>query len=666
MRARLTLISLLLLSLPLAGWQLVRSLEHSLRDSYQQALIDTTVAAARELASFEVGWPSDSGLYVHRADREPVIDGYDSEWLDWRAPSAWTDIDGAPGARLLAAEYRGRLNLLVEIPDDAFALNGNTDKDALSLELWIETGQESGRVMIQPAAPGWLESGGQDGRLRVQAALQPGDRFWRMEIALLEPLQVERLAVRVGPANNEQVAFRPLIRPIAALSGQLRARLPERTRGWLLHPEGWVLARAGQSAEMPSPQDDGGDVSKLLATLAARLLGVLPNSSGTDTPDAGRFPPQAMSRQPSADWYPLPDGAGFVVRATAPIMRDGNAVAHLLLERPADRFMNAAYEALLQLFVLGLAAMLLIAAILIGFAGRLSGRIRRLRDALDHAVGADGRVRAAMPGPEGHDEIADLGRSLSDMVERQHRHQDYLQSLASKLSHELRTPLAMIRSSLENLADSETPEQQEKYRQRAEEGTQRLQSMFRAMSQAARIEQSLSEEPLRPIDLAELVTAYVEGCRQTFRRHRFAAVVPSGSPVEVDASAEQLGQLLDKLVENAVDFTPPGERITLRVVPRGTQVCLQVDNPGPPLPPGLAEQAFESMVSNRSHDDCHDNRGPHLGLGLYIARLIAERHGGSIRAVDRPEGCRFEVELPRRNRRRSSEASRSRLDQEPL
>lgn len=229
------------------------------------------------------------------------------------------------------------------------------------------------------------------------------------------------------------------------------------------------------------------------------------------------------------------------------------------------------------------------------------------------------------------------------MIERQRHHQDYLRTLAGKLSHELRTPLAMIRSSLDNLAEVADSGAAQRYRQRAEDGCDRLQRMFQAMSQAAHIEQSLADEPLAPMDLGELVSAYTEGCRQTFDSHRFNVVVPARNSARIAGSAELLAQLLDKLVDNAADFSPAGSRITLRVVPRGRWLSLQVDNAGPQLPDDLEERLFDSMVSSRSGGQ----RGAHLGLGLHIARLIARRHGGSIRALNRPGGVRFQVDLPR-------------------
>lgn len=102
-------------------------------------------------------------------------------------------------------------------------------------------------------------------------------------------------------------------------------------------------------------------------------------------------------------------------------------------------------------------------------------------------------------------------------------------------------------------------------------------------------------------------------------------------------------QLLDKLVDNAVDFSPPGSAIVLRGATEAGQLRVDVDNEGRPLPAAGRERLFESLWQSRTDDD----RKPHFGLGLYIVRLIAEHHGGRVEALDLPDrpGARLRVWL---------------------
>jgi len=100
-------------------------------------------------------------------------------------------------------------------------------------------------------------------------------------------------------------------------------------------------------------------------------------------------------------------------------------------------------------------------------------------------------------------------------------------------------------------------------------------------------------------------------------------------------------QMLDKLVDNAVDFTNPDDLIQIALATQAGGVIISVSNPGPPLPDDMRAELFHSMVSVRK-----DDNGKHLGFGLFVARLIAEGHNGSISADNTDTGVRFSVHLP--------------------
>ncbi len=103
--------------------------------------------------------------------------------------------------------------------------------------------------------------------------------------------------------------------------------------------------------------------------------------------------------------------------------------------------------------------------------------------------------------------------------------------------------------------------------------------------------------------------------------------------------------MLDKLIDNAVDFSPAGATITVRLRAEPRAVILEVENPGAPLAPEIRRRLFESLWQSRTDRDSR----PHFGLGLYIVRLIAEFHGGAASAANLPgdAGASFSVTLPR-------------------
>ena len=152
-------------------------------------------------------------------------------------------------------------------------------------------------------------------------------------------------------------------------------------------------------------------------------------------------------------------------------------------------------------------------------------------------------------------------------------------------------------------------------------------------------------EPAKPYMPVAVVAACVEAYRLAHPQQRFDFdCEPAASHATIDGSAELLAQLLDKLVDNALDFVKPETAIHISVGVEDACMVLGVANEGTQLPQEMRTQLFESMVSMRQGK--HDR--PHLGLGLYIVRLIAEYHGGHVEVMDLAgrEGVLFRVVLP--------------------
>jgi signal transduction histidine kinase len=397
----------------------------------------------------------------------------------------------------------------------------------------------------------------------------------------------------------------------AILKGVQRASL----RIWVVSREYRVLALAGSLA--------GESLAEETIAAAPEIAAALEGSSRTRT---------RASRE----------GAETIVSAAHPIWAGNEIVGAVVVEEPASRLALLRSRALERLLVATLAAFVLSAAVLFWFATRISARIRRLRDEAEAAIDARGRV-TRLPGAAGTgDEIDDLARGFGTMLARLARYNAYLEALASRLSHELRTPIAVVRSSLENLRASGTPQEAQIYVQRAEEGLARLARILERMSEASRLEQSLSSAARERFDALPVVKGCVEGYRLAYPRASFALSLPETS-VMLDGNPDLLAQMLDKLVENAQDFAAPGTPIRVTL---GEDARLTVANDGPSLPPEIHDSLFDSMVSQRGG---RADGMPHLGLGLYIARLIAEFHGGTLRAANSPDGrgVAFEASLGR-------------------
>lgn len=450
-----------------------------------------------------------------------------------------------------------------------------------------------------------------------------------------QPVVVEEIGRESGVSAQQSVA------EIGAI---LRGLERSTARIWVVNRELKLLALAGSLKSPAAPENGDGAVRPwrdLLARLVPRPAEDFDEALDPDVLASGREITRALLGAPATRLRASADGRAVIVSAAYPIWSRDDVIGAVVVEETTNSILSVRSQALERLLLTTIAAFALAAAVLLGFATRLSGRIRRLRDEAESAVDARGRLKRLTAGSRAGDEIGDLSRSFSAVLEKLAQHHGYLESLAGRLSHELRTPIAVVRSSLENLKLEQDPAQRQVYLERAEEGLARLSKILTRMSEATRLEQSLREEARVRFDLAAVLAECVSGYRLAYPQRGFELAAPAEA-FEVDGSADLFAQMLDKLVANAVDFARPGTPIRIALARAGHAARLSVTNSGPPVPDEVRGRLFESMISARGE---RSDGEPHLGLGLYIARLIAEFHGGSIEAANLPDGSGVSLRL---------------------
>jgi signal transduction histidine kinase len=351
----------------------------------------------------------------------------------------------------------------------------------------------------------------------------------------------------------------------------------------------------------------------------------------------------ALRGHPQAQWYRVGNHDEILLAAAAPVMSNGHAIGAVVLEQAGDQLLGLRDRALSRLFNLTLIATAFAVLFVLGFATWLSSRIGKLRDAADTALSADGTLVTTLPESAAGDELGALSRSFARMLMRLNEHTQYLRTLGGKLSHELRTPLTIVKSSLDNLEMEGVAGNQQIYLTRARNGAERLQQILGALGAAARTEESIRQADRTNVDLKALVESAVAAYRDSFAPARFVLEVPEVA-CHWRGAPELIVQMLDKLVENAVDFTPPEGSIRVALSKDAGRYLLQVRNDGALIPEGLLPRLFESLFEMR---ETRDDR-PHFGLGLYIVRLIAEFHGGVAQVANREDGSgvEFTITLP--------------------
>ncbi|MEM7258013.1 MAG: ATP-binding protein, partial [Pseudomonadota bacterium] len=317
---------------------------------------------------------------------------------------------------------------------------------------------------------------------------------------------------------------------------------------------------------------------------------------------------------------------------------------YVLMQQPRAALSAFTETAMLRLVKIFGAAVLLIATVLLSYATLLSWRVRKLRNVVEGVVSRDGKITSDMPSFSAGDEIGDLARSFQGIIERLGNYTGYLQSLGSKLSHELRTPLSVVTTSLENIDKQQLNEGSVVSVERAQQGAARLQQLIRSLSEASSLEQTIELSEKQPVDLSEWVEVAAQVYGSTYPQRRFQPDIHVEGAASAVASLELLHQMLDKLVSNAIDFSAEGSTIYIGLYRRRERLIVFVENRGPVL--ADVNNLFEPMVSQREHRDDQ----PHMGLGLYIVRLIADFHLATVEAQNiAPDSVRFEVGFPADN-----------------
>ena len=185
--------------------------------------------------------------------------------------------------------------------------------------------------------------------------------------------------------------------------------------------------------------------------------------------------------------------------------------------------------------------------------------------------------------------------------------------------------------------------QENKHMQRARNGVNRLRLILTNLTEAANLEEAMKDEIKEPVDLPELISEFVDGYRVSYPGQEFQ-VENYGNPIIIESSPDHLAQMLDKLIDNAVQFSDANRPIIVRTTRANDSAEISVLNEGPKIPENIGDKLFDPMVSFGKTNAKHS----HLGLGLFVVRLIAEYHQGMAWAANREdrEGVEVTVSIP--------------------
>jgi signal transduction histidine kinase len=327
-----------------------------------------------------------------------------------------------------------------------------------------------------------------------------------------------------------------------------------------------------------------------------------------------------------------------------PIVVDGQRVGWVLLlpARDAPGAEELIYvERTTRALLLGSIGALVVALALgLFLARRMTAPLRALTTAA-------GRMARGELGPQvavrSQDEIGQLATAFNQMIQELALQTQLRRQMTADIAHDLRTPLTTIAGYVEAFEDGALAPTPDRLKLLATEVShlQQLVGDLRMLSQADAGELHLNLQPLAPAPLVERAASAHQ--RRADQRGIQLAVAGTTNGTRVLVDEARMARVLDNLVDNAVQHTPPGGRIVLEVGAEPNAVLFTVRDSGAGIPPEDVPHVFDRFY----RADRARGADGHSGLGLAIVRALVEAHGGTVRAASRlGEGTEIVAVLP--------------------
>jgi len=302
----------------------------------------------------------------------------------------------------------------------------------------------------------------------------------------------------------------------------------------------------------------------------------------------------------------------------------------------------------IRLFTICVAVVVLGFVVVFFATKRMLDRVHRITRTANRIGQFD--LRSRVPEVKGTDEIAQLARTLNNMLDRIENSVNQLHTITNSLAHDLRSPLMAIRGKLELalLADHESslidPVAS------ALEEVDRLSDFLTKSLDVAEANADALHLRRVPVDLDELLRSMVDLYEPSLTERGLKVMIRSSSALVVPADAALLHRMFANLLDNAIKHLTPGTTIHMQLEAGAAFGRLEIEDDGPGFPPEVADRPFEKYVKGKGSGG--------KGLGLAFAEAVVRAHGGQIRAFNSPRGgaCII-IDLPLTHRGLDAEAA---------
>ncbi len=332
------------------------------------------------------------------------------------------------------------------------------------------------------------------------------------------------------------------------------------------------------------------------------------------------------------------DDRSTVMYVAAPVKDGERIIGVLTVAKPissVQAFVDRSQRKILQRGTVLLAVSLLIG---LAFAWWLA---RALRQLMHYVSEAEAGRKVVLPAL-GNNEIGTLGRALHAMRTRLEG-KEYAEQLMHTLAHELKSPIAAIQASAELLSEDMPPAEFRRFLANIQDQNARQKQLIDKLLALVRVEQQQGLEAAETVDLAALLRQAGADAAACLQQHGLRLELEAPVPLAVRGDALLLRQALGNLLDNAIDFAPPGSALRIALTRSGAgEALVAVSDEGPGIPDYALERVFERFYSLP-----RPAAAKSTGLGLPFVREVAALHGGSIHVLNGEQGgCRAELRLP--------------------
>jgi two-component system sensor histidine kinase CreC len=325
-----------------------------------------------------------------------------------------------------------------------------------------------------------------------------------------------------------------------------------------------------------------------------------------------------------------------VAYVAAPIYRQGRIAGVVTLAKPKsniDRFVAKAKTNLMLAVAISIGLVLLLGYTLYIWVSR---PLQTLVD-YAHSVGRGERVQLPQLGDN---EIGKVGEAMDSMRQALEDKQ-YVERYVQSLTHEMKSPLTAIHAAAELLSRDLPQDRREQFADTIVTEAERLDVFASRLLQLAALEKRRDIGKHESFTLASLVADVIDAHALECESRRLTVTLDQTATPTMHGDPVLIRQAIDNLYRNAIDFSPPGGRITLAIYPEDGQTIVDISDEGPGIPDYVGKRVFERFFSLPRPDTGQKS----TGLGLNFAREVAELHGGSLVLENLNPGTRVRLRL---------------------